>query len=145
MMEKWLKPKMDSYLLKQLEREAQRKKEALCVQEFNKRSTRVFTRLSELEHVHNRIVAQLVPESHDCRHKSAISDYITDEKALTTSPTSWDILSQRIWKKKRFHEVPPGSHHRKLLNKEVLTKGKCKLSNKENKYKGEQNWRNCGQ
>ena len=82
MMKKWLKPKRGSSLKKQPEWETQKKKKTLCVREFSKRSMRVVTRLRELEKVRNRIIRQLVPETRDCRHKTAMSEYFTDKEAL---------------------------------------------------------------
>ena len=55
----------------------------MCIQEFNKRSARVITRLRDLEKVRNRIITQFVPETCDCRHKTAMSNYFTDKDALT--------------------------------------------------------------
>ena len=71
------------FLQKKLEREVQEKKEALCVQEFNKRSARVVERLRELGKVRNRFIKQFVPETGSYRHKTAMSDYVTNEEALT--------------------------------------------------------------
>ena len=34
----------------------------------------------------------------------------------------WNTSSQCIWKKKRFHEVPAGNHHWKVLEKPILEK-----------------------
>ena len=81
MMKKKLKRTTDSSLLKQLEWKAQKKKEVLCVQEYNKRSARVITCLRELEKIRKRTVKQFVPESRDCRHETATSNYITGEEA----------------------------------------------------------------
>ena len=83
MMQKWLKPKRNFSLRKQLERETQKMKEALHVQEFNKHSVRVVTRLRELKKVRNRLIKQFVPETRDCRHKIVLSDYFRDEETLT--------------------------------------------------------------
>ena len=68
---------------KQLEWATQKKREAFCVQEFNKRSVRVVTLLRELQKLRNRIIKQFVSETRDCRHKTAMSDYFTNEGALT--------------------------------------------------------------
>ena len=58
-------------------------KEALCFQDFRKRSVRVVTRLREIEKVLNRTSKQLVRETRDSHHKTAMSDYFIDEEALT--------------------------------------------------------------
>ena len=63
MMKKWLKPIKVSSLQKQLEEEAQKKNEALCVEEFNKRSARNNIRLRELNEVRNQIIKQCVQET----------------------------------------------------------------------------------
>ena len=68
-------------LRKQQEQEAG-KKESLCVQDFNKRCARVISRVRELENVHNGIVKQFVQETCDCCHKTAKTNYFTNEEAL---------------------------------------------------------------
>ena len=90
---KWLTPKKkDCSLQKQLEREAQEKKEALCTQEFSKRSARVITCLRQLEKV--RKSCQFVPETLDFRHKTAMSDYFTHEEALISYTADFVIPFQ---------------------------------------------------
>ena len=84
MMKKCLKPKRDSSPQKQPERKTQQRKETLRVQKFNNRSVKVVTRLRELENARNRIIRQFIPEIRNCRHKIAMSDYFTDEEALTS-------------------------------------------------------------
>ena len=138
MMKRWLKPKKDSSLQEQLEWEAQKKKEALCFQEFNKRSLRVVTRLRELEKVRDRFIKQFVPEVPDFRHKTAISDYFTDEKALM----AYIANSVKHFQSTDLKEesIPRGaSWQSSLVEKNFWKKGKSKLSNDDNKYNEEQN------
>ena len=87
---KWLKPKRDSSLQKQDEQEAQKKeREALCVQEFHKRSVRVITRLRELEGVQYRILKQFASESRECHQRTVMSKYFTDDEALSAYITNF--------------------------------------------------------
>ena len=112
-----MKPKRNSSMQKQLDWEAQ-KKEAFWVPEFNKRSVRLVTRPVNSKKYATEILGGMYQE---------LVIVVTKLLCPTTSPTkkhwrrvlltSWNISSQCIWKMKRFHEVPPGNHHWKLLEK----------------------------
>ena len=78
MMKKRLKPKRDSFLQKQLEQEARKKKKGLGIQGFNKRSARVIVRLRKLNEVRNKINKQFVPKKRDCCQKTLVSDDFTN-------------------------------------------------------------------
>ena len=82
MMRKCLEPKKESSLQKQRSQSIGKKTEAICVHEFNKPSASVILRLRAFEKVHNRIFKQFLTRTRDCRQKTAMPDYFTDEEAM---------------------------------------------------------------
>ena len=59
-----------------------KKKEALFVQESNKRCAKVITRLRELKKVQSGIIKQCEAETRNWRQKTAMSVYFSDKQAL---------------------------------------------------------------
>ena len=83
-LKKWPKQTRETSLQKYMEQGTQlKKKEALFVQEINRRWARFNIRLRDLEKVYNRITKQFSTETRYCRDETALSDYLLEEKLLT--------------------------------------------------------------
>ena len=103
-----------------------RVEQTLCESDYNS---------CKLRKVRNIIFKQFVPETPDCRHKTAISDYFTDEQALAAYIANLMRYSRSTHLKEVISRSASWQSKLKAARKGTLKKMESKLSNDDKKYK----------